>query len=78
MNIYLLSFEYPDLDTLFENSALNHSDVTSAPYEEVKLSNKGGRKSLTLLIKGLVEKITNLIKSQGFKAKAKSREETVI
>ena len=46
--------------------------------KEVKLSNKGGRKSLTLLIKGLVEKITNLIKSQGFKAKAKSREETVI
>ena len=76
INIYQLSFEV-DLDTLFENSEINHSDVTNAPHKELKPSDKGGRKSLTSLIPGLVGKITNFIKSQEFKVQAKCREESV-
>ena len=77
INIYQLNFEFPDLDTLFKNSEINHSDVTNASHKELKPSNKGGTKSLTSRIPGLAGKLANCIKSQKFKVQAKCREESV-
>ena len=71
VKIYQLSFQYSYLENLFENSEINHSDVTNASQREVKPSNKCNRKSLTPLAPGLVKEITSFIKSQEFKAQAR-------
>ena len=64
VKIYQLSFQYSYLENLFENSEINHSELTNAPQREVKPSNKCNRKSLTPLAPGLVTEITSFVKSQ--------------
>ena len=78
INLYRLTFDYPELNALFEiKESVSEEPVDPGPQAEQLPSRNGGRKSFTTLIPGLAEEVTRFIKSQGFKAQERRREKTV-
>ena len=74
INLYQLTFDYPELNSLFEiKEPVSEEPVDPGPQAKKLPSRNGGRKSFITLIPGLAEEVTRFIKSQGFKAQERRR-----